>query len=331
MKTIYVIKQSELMSAVKGKFKTFMLLYLGIPVLILLSLLTFIGVDDPFIKAIGLSGVLFFGFGGWILLRGDQEYKPGKTFPFLRNSKEKIRVLTFYVGIAAIIIICLYFLLSFLSDSESLSIASRCLIAIPIISFFIYYTNKSFDVHEDVDFVSSSILESIIGTENDEKIQATYQNFDSSIDDSLQDGCNILLTTDKKVYFAYYKSGVWSYVNKKIDEIKRLGYMGTEEEIYFVLEFLDSTKIIAHMDIMGKATNNTTLFLKKFLEVLDSVVLGTVDKKISSRRRISVNGDKPSNNYEKSPSEGRKLDISNTVADGLKNAVPVESGRILEF
>ena len=45
--------------------------------------------EEPFTKTIGLSGVIFFGYGGWLLLRGDQKYKPGKTFPFLRQSKEK--------------------------------------------------------------------------------------------------------------------------------------------------------------------------------------------------------------------------------------------------
>ena len=331
MNTIYVIKQSELMSAVHGKFKTFLLLYLGLPFLIFGSICALVWGEGAFVKTIGLSGVLFFGYGGWLLLRGEQEYKPGKTFPFLRQSKEKIRVLTYYFGIAGIVVLSLFFVFSLLGDSGSLAIASRCLIGIPVLIFLIYYTNKSFEVHEDVDYVTSSEMESIIGVENDEKIQVTYQNFDSSIANGLEDGCNMIMATDKKLFFAFYESGKWSYVNKRIDEIQRLGYMGTESELFFELEFTDSTTIITHMNIMGETTNNSTLFLKRFLEILDSVVLGTVDEKIKSRRRVSINKDNSSVLNEVPITEGRKLEISNYIVEGLKTAVPVESGRILEF
>lgn len=330
MNTIYVIRQSELMSAVRGKFKTYLLLYLGFPFLIIACLFAVIIGEDAFIKTIGLSGALFFGIGGFFLLRGEQEYKPGKSFPFLRQSKEKIRVLTLYIGIAAIIVLILFFVFSLLSSSSSLSMSIRFLLGIPVILGLIYYTNKSYQVHEDVDFVTSAEMESIIGVENDEKIQVTYQNFDSLSESELEDGCNMIVVTDKKIYFAFYESGRWSYVNKRIDEISRLGGMGTEDKYYFKLDFHDSTSIILHMNIMGETTNNSTFFLRKFLEVLDAVVLGTVDTKISSRRRVSINT-KPSNQNEEPITEGRKLEISSSIINGLKNAIPVESGRVLEF
>ena len=69
MNTIYVIKPLEIMAAARGKFKTYTLFYLGIPLLMISSLLMVIYGEGPFTKAIGLTGVLFFGIGGWLINR----------------------------------------------------------------------------------------------------------------------------------------------------------------------------------------------------------------------------------------------------------------------
>ena len=331
MDTIYVIKPLEIMAAARGKFKTYTLFYLGIPLLIISSLLMVIYGEGPFTKAIGLTGVLFFGIGGWLINR-ETVYKPGKSFPFLRQSKEKIRVITLYCGGACIIFIGLFLLFTFLSpEGTSVSTYYRGIVGIVVIAGFIYYTNKSFEVHENIDFVSSSEMEKIIGVENDEKIQITYQNFDSSNATNIEDGCNIMMVTDKKIYFAYYEQNHWSYVIKKIDELSRIGYTGTEEELFFELVFSDDTIIILHMEIADKLTSNSTLFLKRFLEVLDSVLLGTVDEKISSRRRISINKSPANTELTEKVDEGRNIEIDNRVLQGLKGATQVEAGRVLEF
>ena len=194
-----------------------------------------------------------------------------------------------------------------------------------------YYIINSFEVHEDVDYVSSSEMEKIIGVENDEKIQITYQNFDLAKRKKMKAGCNILMVTDRKIYFAYYKQNHWSYMIKRIEEIYRIGYTGTEEDMFLELDFSDETILMLHMLVYGKATSNSTLFLKRFLEILDSVVLGCVDEKIKSRRRVSVNKGNSSVSKEMPIVEGRLLEINNYIVEGLKTAAPVESGRVLEF
>ena len=203
------------------------------------------------------------------------------------------------------------------------------------IAYAIYYTNKSFKVHEDVDFVTSSEMENIVGVEIGEKIQATYQNFDSSISDGPQDDANLMIVSDKKIYFSFIENGKWSFVKKKLNEIVKLGIFddsNNNQKIHLKLLFSDETSIMLHMETYGKATSNATLFLRKFLEVLDAVVLGTVDEKISSRRRVSVNQEtKPVESQQSENKEVRRLDLSEDVMDKLRNATPVESGRVLEF
>ena len=148
----------------------------------------------------------------------------------------------------------------------------------------------------------------------------------------MNDDSNIVMVTDKKIYFAYYDSNHWYFVNKKLDEISRLGYTGEgQEKGCLRMEFVDGTAIMLHIDAMGKITSNSTLFLKKFLEVLDAVVLGTVDEKISSRRRVSVNNATPDAQHSEQKTEGRKLDLGNSIIEGLRNATPVESGRVIEL
>ena len=331
MNTIYVISGFEMMSAVKGKIQTILLLCIALPIFVLGGVLMFLTAEEPSDKVIGLICTLLFGIAGIIFFKFSKggKYVPGKTFLFYRKSKEKIKAYTLYAGVAGIIFCCLCLLFA-----STLKSAGSAIIGIVGMIALIYYTNKSFKVHEDIDYVSSAEMEQIIGVEIDEKIQATYQNFDSSEEDCLNDDCNIMMVTDKKIYFAYYDSDRWYFVNKKLDEISRLGQIGDNQEtgkLYLRLEFVDGTTIILHMDAMGKMTSNPTLFLKKFLETLDAVVLGTVDEKISSRRRVSVNSATPDAQHCEQKTENRKLDLGNSIIEGLRNATPVESGRVIEL
>ena len=122
---------------------------------------------------------------------------------------------------------------------------------------------------------------------------------------------------------------------KNINEIEKIGIFDdsqNHQKIHLKLLFSDETSIMLHMESFGKATSNANLFIRKFLEVLDAVVLGTVDEKISSRRRVSVNQEtKPVESQQSENKEIRRLDLNNDVMEKLRNATPVESGRVLEF
>ena len=62
-------------------------------------------------------------------------------------------------------------------------------------------------------------MENIVGVEIGEKIQATYQNFDSSISDGQQENANLMIVSDKKIYFSFIENGKWSFVKKNLKEI----------------------------------------------------------------------------------------------------------------
>ena len=334
MNTIYVIKPLEMMSAVQGKTKTSLLLYVGFPLLVLACAFALIYGEELYIKAFGLLGVLFFGFCGWLLLRGEQEYKPGKTYVTLRGSKEKMKQMINYSCVAGIFICFLILCFGFIEEQRIKSWMGYAFSGIIGLVYYMYYNNKSFKVHEDIDFVSSEEMERIIGAEIGEKIQATYQNFDSSVQGKLEDDSNLMILSDKKIFFSYIEKGEWLFIKKNINEVVKIGIFedSNNNKIYLRILFSDNTDLMLHLETYGKTTSNALLFIRKLLVVLDAVILGTVDEKITSRRRVSVNQEtKPIESQKSENKEVRRLDLSEDMIEKLRNATPVESGRVLEF
>lgn len=253
----------------------------------------------------------------WIIKGG--KYKPGKSFRLWRLTKNKMsliyKVIAIIVVIICISILCVEFkLVALLSLIGAL--------------FGLYYIQKSFKVHENVDYVANQELADILGMDIDEKVQASYLKDDV-----------IFLLTDKKVVFAYKKHNRWKVINKKIEEISKIGVYTPmmkggffNTDLFFLLLFDDSTKIKLQMDLTDRITSNPDLFFKKFLITLDDVLLGKSDEKIVSRRRVSVNtGPKPSESVNDESTGMRKIDISETVLGHLRDATPIEPGRTLEF
>ena len=334
MNTIYVIKPLEMMSAVQGKTKTSLLLYVGFPLLVLACAFALIYGEELYIKAFGLLGVLFFGFCGWLLFRGEQEYKPGKTYVTLRGSKEKMKQMINYSCVAGIFICFLILCFGFIEEQRIKSWMGYAFSGIIGLVYYMYYNNKSFKVHEDIDFVSSEEMERIIGAEIGEKIQATYQNFDSSVQGKLEDDSNLMILSDKKIFFSYIEKGEWLFIKKNINEVVKIGIFedSNNNKIYLRILFSDNTDLMLHLETYGKTTSNALLFIRKLLIVLDAVVLGTVDEKISSRRRVSVNQEtKPIENQQNDNKEIRRLDLSEDMIEKLRSATPVESGRVIEL
>ena len=335
MEDLRICKGFEMYSELFGRNKAIFMYCVLIP---LFMLLFFWGIfEDSFPLWIRLLYIVIVIFSLWALLIvfSERKYKPCKSFMFLRGSKERMKKITNYGGIAAIVIICLIVYFAYMEEHKIQSWMGYAITGILGTAYAIYYTNKSFKVHEDVDFVTSTEMENIVGVEIGEKIQATYQNFDSSISDGQQENANLMIVSDKKIYFSFIENGKWSFVKKNINEIVKLGIItdsNKKQKTLLKLLFSDETSIMLHMENYGKATSNTTLFLKKFLEVLDAVVLGTVDEKISSRRRVSANKEtKPVESQQSENKEVRRLDLSEDVMEKLKNAAPVESGRVLEL
>lgn len=253
----------------------------------------------------------------WIISGG--KYKPGKSFYWWRLTKEKMLLIYKVIAVIAIII-CIPLLI--------IEFKVSVLVTLVGVLICLYFIPKSFEVHEDVDYVANQELADIIGMEVDEKVQASYLKKDK-----------IFLLTDKKIIFAYQEDNKWKALNKGISDISKVGIytpmmMGSffNTDLYFFLMFSDLTSIELKMDLGNKLTSNPDLFFKKFLTILDAVVLGKTDEKIASRRRVSVNNEsKPSVRVDNEVTDVRKIDISNTILYKLRDATPIECGRTLEF
>lgn len=328
MNTITIIKPLNLYSKMGGIKGALMkpLLYLILPIWFLASILVAIIADNIIMGLVAFLALLM-GIAAVIVLFSGGEYKPEKSFSLWRLSKEKLsKYFKYYTigGIAVLVLLSLYeFKVQYVFYLLSIYAA-------------FYYAYKSFALHEDVDYVTNNQVADLLGMEIDEKVQASYQNFDAS---SVQEGSSMLLLSDKKIMFAYYNGSKWTMLNKMLKEITEIGRVNTDgvvnltsSSVYFYVGFSDNTSLGLHMDLYDKITSNPNLFFKKFLIVLDTFLMGKADEKITSRRRISVNKDSNSSTTISTPNvETRSLDISNTILSNLSNAAPIESGRVLEF
>ena len=268
-----------------------------------------------------LLGVLFLVISiPWVytIFHGGR-YKPEKSFYWWRLTKEKMQLIYRVITVVVVVISILLLIIQF-----------KLVTLLALISAItgLYVISKSFKVHEDVDYVANQELSDILGMEIDEKVQASYLKKDV-----------IMLLSDKKIICSFMEKNQWNVINKKIEEIAKIGIytpvmMGSffNTEIYFQLLFTDLTKIELKMDLGNKLTSNPDLFFRKFLVTLDAVLLGKVDETIKSRRRVSVNSDaKPIIETSEQEIKGRSIDISTQVIPSLQNAKPVESGRVLEL
>lgn len=330
MNAISIIKPINLYPRIMGSFKGAMMkimMWFSIPIWILTAVLVAIFADG-FITGILAFVALLMGIAAAYVLFSGGKYKPEKSFFFWRLSKEKMSKLYKYFTIGGVIIIVLLSLYEF--KVQNIFYLVAVLIAL-------YAAQKSFAVHEDVDFVANMEVSDLLGMEVDEKIQASYLNFDTSNKPS--DGSNIMLLTDKKLLFAFYDGSKWSLMNKFLKDIAKIGRINTEGVVNLTssssclyVEFIDNTNLSLHMNLYDKLTSNPDLFFKKFLTTLDAVVLGKTDEKIASRRRVSVNNEpKPSVSDNNEGIDVRTIDISDTILGNLRDATPIESGRTLEF
>ncbi len=246
------------------------------------------------------------------------KYKPGKSFRLWRLTKKKM--LLMYTVIAIIVVIFLVYVLTVKFKISAIIFLIGTIAGI-------YSLRKSFKVHEDIDYVANQKLADVLGMDIDEKVQASY----------LKNNV-ILLLTDRKIIYAY-KKGRWKVLNKKIEEISKIGVYSPmmagsffNTDLHLLLLFTDSNRAELKMDLTDNITSNPDLFFKKFLVTLDDVLLGKTDEKIVTRRRVTVNNEaKPSGSVKNGSSDVRKIDISETVLKNLRDATPIEPGRTLEL
>ena len=328
---VTIVKPLELYSKTGDSYGKMMkpILYLLLPIWLLgclVALLLVVFVEHNIIVGVCSLVGLIMGIVPFFVLLGGGEYEPEQSFYLWRLSKEDLLKIKMYFTIGGIVIFILISVIDFK--------VQNILYLISALAAF-YYINKSFKYHEDVDFVTNNEVSDLLGMEIDEKVQASYQNFSSK---SIKEGSNMMLLTDKKLLFAFFDGGKWSFINKKLQDICKIGRINTDGILnltstssFLYVVFSDGTNIGLHMDLYDKITSNPDLFFKKFLTTFDAIKLGKTDEKIKSRRRISVSEPKSSVSDNREGIDVRTIDISDTILGNLSNATPIESGRTLEF
>jgi hypothetical protein len=198
----------------------------------------------------------------------------------------------------------------------------------------LYFLLKSIKVHGDVDYVANDALLEVAEVNVDEKVIASYQNFDNTKSEYKKKD-NIIVVTNRKIFFAVFNGTNWLKLNKTFSDIYKIGIGGSNQQnnCYLKLVFFDNTTLVLRLDLYDKITTTPQLFLKQFLNALDSYLLGYDVVPTTSRRRITVSTEQAG---EQSVTQTvtpavRKIELNTTISKAIKEAEEVKPGRILEF
>jgi hypothetical protein len=321
MRQIEKLPQIKIISEYRGSSFVY-LIYIGIPIFAIAGLfMAYNGLNDgKFINIFyGLLSILFFGAVGVSVFKGGV-YEPEKTFFMERMNKEKLNKYIIYSAIAMI----LFCLICFLLDGKFGVIGGT------IVGFIgLYNWSKSIKFHEDVDYEANEFIADLIGLSVDEKIVASYQNFDSSKSNRKKND-NLIVVTNRKIFFAVYSGTNWMTLNKLLSEIVKIGIARNDVNSYLKLVFEDNTSLGLRLDLYEKITTTPQLFVKQFLSTLDASLLCYDIVSSNNRRRVSISNENTTlaNNFG---NQTRSIEINPTLVSELKASEEIKSGRILEI
>lgn len=288
----------------------------------------------------------------------NKKYEPGKSFKYLRYSSKKIesinkrRALIFKILLAVFLTVVVFGVTTYVVTNTSINSkkvgkwgGQIIFVAFASLYYPIKAAIKAIKIHENVDYVAITSYEKFIDLEIDEKVIASYQNFNVT-DSKYKDGYYILLVTSRRLYFASYKQKAWRSILKRLDEIQAISisngfFIGAIAKRNLQLRFEDNTSLSIWMDMRKKLTSNPDLFLKCLLETIDTMLCGDNETTRARRRRtVSEIDSHESTKAEKKILEtktqdvtiqsGRELDLSSLLND-IKDAESYAIGRHIEL
>lgn len=192
------------------------------------------------------------------------------------------------------------------------------------------YTIMQIRKHEDVDYVTKTNVEDLIGLEIDEKTTACYQNFDSS--EEVKKGSFFVVITTRKVFFAGYDGLTWHTTHKLLSDITGIGAVGLDN-IEIILKFSDCTSLMFGVS-EHKASSSANLFVRALLDSVDNALL-RANKPVANRRRrvttdsIPVAVDTP--NPVSPSTQIRSIEISDSVIAEIKTSESFISQRNIDL
>ena len=324
MKTVTIIPQIKILSEYRGK-KMLLVFYLGVPLFFIISIfMAYDGLTKTNYEFI-IGGILSSGFFltiGFFVAKGG-EYKPNKSYWLERLEKKDLNRYILLLVIGTVILAAILFFINGIKSFKSIGYTVAGLIGL-------YYWAKSVKFHEDIDYESNQFLMDIIDMQIDEKIIASYQNFDGNVTTHKKND-NIIVITNRKIFFAIYDGTNWSSLNKLINEIDKIGIARNDVNSYLKLVFADKTMLGLRLDVYDKITTTPQLFIKQFLSALDANILGYNVMPKSSRRRVSVSNSKKDESTNNMVVNVRNIELNNEIIQELKHAKELKPGRNIEI
>lgn len=336
MKTLKVMSSTKMYALANGK-KSLVIIYLSTLFFLLAGpvcmYLPFYDESESFSTAIvGLLCTSMALLAFYFFLRGETNYVPGKSFKWVRLTKDGQKKLAVWS-----VVLCgtLSIFTLVCGQWTALCYSIGALIVL-------YYFIMSLKVHEDVDYVTNQAMEEMLGVDIDERVFASYQNFNNTSKKQCK-GNNLLVVTNRKIFYAIYNGNKWMILKRQLEELRKIGFINSissSSESFLVLEFSDSSSICMKMDILGKLTSNPNLFIKQFLKVLDAYVSGYDIVKSKSRRRVSVTfasdntiKTEEMNTYTQASNNARKVNIElgEDILAQINAGDEVTSGRRIEL
>ena len=323
MRQIEKLSQIKILSEYRGSSFKY-LIFIGIPIFIIGGLYMMYNgfANKNHINILyGVMCVLFFGVVGLSVFKGG-EYEPEKSFFFERMDKVKLNWYIIYLTIAIASFCLILFLLDRKHGIKAIWYSGAGLIGL-------YYWSKSIKFHEDIDYGANEFIADLIGLNVEEKIIASYQNFDSSKAKRKKND-NLIVVTNRKIFFAVYGGTSWMTLNKLLSEVVKIGIARNNVNSYLKLVFEDSTSLGLRLDLYDKITTTPQLFVKQFLTALDASFLGYELVGNNNRRRVS-NSNKNITSVKDSNKQIRNIELNSSLLSEIKSSEEIKSGRILEI
>ena len=251
-----------------------------------------------------------------------KEYVPGNSFRMYRLNKEEIKKYALFSTLVNVVLAVLYVCFG----DGTMQIISAIISTL----IYLYYLYISLKYHEDVDYVTNQAIEDLLEMNIDESVVASYQNFDSS-ESRLCKGSNLIVVTNRKLFYAKFNGRYWQRLTKALSEISDIGVADyNNDKSYVEIVFKDHTYLELYLDMTSKFTSNPHLFIKQLLIAIDMMLLGQdVKPQSSRRRRISLNTTTPS--PESKEENVRKIELDVNIIKDLGSAQQYELGRRIEL
>ena len=250
------------------------------------------------------------------------DYQAEKSFPIERYDKRKLQVFVKAL-LAAYIVVVIWDIYA-----NGTNVAKR--IGSHIFAFYgFYYVLKSLKHHEDIDYSTNEALVDILGFDINEKVRASYQNFDGS-EPNISKGDSLMVITGQKVYFSQFNGTTFESLSKGLQQIEKVGVSRKLEESFLLVVFDDKTTLRLTLNVISKTTTTPQLFIGQFLRTLDDYLLGN-NKAVKPRRRRVAVSNETSIKSDNSVPQVRNIDLNPVFMNELKSSAEIKPGRILEI